>query len=366
MDSWSSSPETRYIEVPRKNITAQTLEKGGIVSTEKPTPGTFEDFMQRTLLVDEALIEVNGIKPDRLLERSFSVARSHINVLRANLGMTPLGESQMRLILLNKDDFLRASRRLSSSGDSDSISFTSDDIKSVVVMNQPDIPAYIVGSDAFHELIHKWFETHTRVFYYDNTEQRVHTESRRSGLEVSRIGRDKSEIRTAGTAGSLVNELPNFMLQKVYINEVLGNLGLNTDFKTEIDERNRKLDEYMGNSQYLIITTEEGAKIVLDRSNVHFGKDGVPLFERQGQVFLTMQLAEDLARACDSIKPELFWGNFLKAKSDLRLQNQIRIVVDKHMGTGFYSRLKRAEYNIGDTIKLLVETQAKLYTFNET
>lgn len=231
------------------------------------------------------------------------------------------------------------------------------------------MPKYLTASYAFHELIHKWLELHVRVYAYENNPDdqtyKVFSETRRSGLTVSKLKRTHEGIQELGKVGSLLNKLPNYLLQKVYIDDLLGKEEYQDIFPEEARQREKALDSLMGeNNEYLIVTSEGNRKAIFHRSNVHFDSKGNLMLYKNAGPFLAMQLASDINALCGDVDEKPFWELFLQAKLDPAVQNKLREIMDSKIGKGFYHRIKSAEYEPESMLSLLREVQEKRYTYD--
>ena len=86
----------------------------------------------------------------------------------------------------------------------------------------------------------------------------------------------------------------------------------------------------------------------LDLVRIVVWYDGEHTFGDMG--FMCMQLAEDIALSCGRIDGLPFGEVWMLAKTQPRLQNELRSRMDEVFGRGFYARLKRTDYDLDDII----------------
>ncbi len=359
---------TREVEVNKRNISQKAIDKGGVVFRDKPTPDNFKGQLKEKLFITETLLRFDSVTPSSSLEQGFNLARRYVNSLRSRLELSKLGPKDMEVLLLEEDNFNKHYKKLSSLSEVSSVGFSADILKPVVVMKLDDVPEYIMASMAFHELIHQHLETRVRVYSSEedsnNAGYRVFTESRRTGLSVKKVNRNREKKDEQGKLGNLLNEIPNYLLQKQLLADVFKKEEFKELFSEEINRRNIRLDEYLGKgNDFLIVKLEGGRKAVLQKSVVHFDNNGRVLFEILPSTFILMQLASDLNVLCGDIDGKPFWEVLLQAKIDPRLQGKLRDEIDSKLGRGFYRKLKTAELKQEDIIDILVEVQSKLYNF---
>lgn len=360
---------TRDIETSKRNISSKIIEKGGIVFGKKPTPDNFSGQLSRKVIITESILRLDSETPSPGLEQGFNLARDYINSLRKRMGLSEIDPNKMEVLLLEEDRFKKHCKRLSSLAEISSVGFSTDVFQPVVIMKQDDVPEYLMASNAFHELIHQHLETRVRVYSSeekpDSNDFRVFTEGRRLGLSVSKVKRDGDLIEEQGRLGELLNELPNYLLQKTYIDDVFGKDEFKEVFSEEVKKRDKQLDEYMGEgNDYLSVNFEGKKRVEIHRSVVHFDNDGNLMLEKQTTPFVMMQLAVDLNTLCGKIDGKPFWEALLQAKINPKLQSKLRKEIDSKLGKGFYRRLKTAEYEPESVVDILVEVQNKLYNFD--
>lgn len=360
---------TKIIEVNKRNINQNVINKSGIVLWEKPTPDNFIGQLKNELFIAESLLRLDSEKPSSNLERGFDLARNYINSLRSRLHMPEIDSDDMEVLLMEESNFNKHYKNLSSLSEVSSVGFSADVLKPVVVMNQDGIPEYILASVAFHELIHQHLETRVRVYSSEedsnDKEFRVFTESRRSGLKVTKVNRDKEALNDQIETGDLLNELPNYLLQKQYLVDVFRKEEFMEVFSEVVEKRSKILDEYLGEeNDYLSVKFEGGKKAVLHKSVVHFDINNEIVLDRLASPYVIMQLASDLNDLCGNIDGKPFWEVLLQAKIDPRIQGILRDKIDSKLGKGFYRKLKAAEHEADEVLDILVEIQSKLYTFD--
>ena len=360
---------TRDIEVKKIDITSKIVNKGGFLTKERPSPDNFRGLLTKELLLSEALLSLDSEQPTPDLAKGIDVARDYINTLRTRFGLIKVDPHKMETLFLSKEKFNVHYKKLAKVDDVTSMAFATDVINPVVISTEDEIPKYFTASVGFHELIHKWLESSVRVYASektaDNDTFRLFSEDRRSGLKVSKLKRTPEGIQEVGEVGSLLNELPNYLLQKVYIDDLLGKNEYRDVFPEEARQRKEKLYSLMGeNNNYLIVTFEGGREVIFHRSNIHFDSNGNLMLERNTVPFLAMQLASDINTICDDIDGRPFWEVFLQAKLNPAIQNKLKESMDSKIGNGFYHRLKSAEYKAESMLSILTEVQDKLYIRN--
>lgn len=365
-----------YLPVDKRNITAKTVSAGILTIEENPTPNMVKDRIRDYSTLEELLLQLESVNLSENLKKGISAARQVVNNIRERMSLPRKAEEDMKVAYLPQKKFNDFCKRFSLDDKKDIWGFASGNLSTVAILASEDLPEYFTASNACHELTHRFLEQHVRVYASaertktDDTKytHRLLTEPRRSGLSVDKIGYDKSgNLIKRGASGVLLNEISNYILQKAYLEMILGNAsGL---FEDEVTSRRYLLAEYIrklgghGDFDNMILSfTANDKRVILHSSNIHFDAQGQPLFLKYAGPFLAMQLGSDLAQLCGGIDGRHFGEALIEAKLKPGLQGKIRKRVDEKIGNGFYARLKKAEINGDNIATLLSEVQQKLYT----
>ncbi|MFV1917082.1 MAG: hypothetical protein ACC618_01155 [Patescibacteria group bacterium] len=345
-------------------------KKGKVKSGESIVPDVLYDQERKTLSLEkkENSIRKDSLQPDKRLERGLELARRFVNRLNKMVGISEVDPQKMEILLLSKESYGKHYKSVTGKDPGKSCGLMMDLVKPVLV-EKGNYPDYILASFATHELIHKRTETHVRAFHTESepvgdkgliTVETTFTEERRYGLMVAKLKREGGKVVETQFTGELLNELPNYLFQGAFIDELLTGEEGREIFKDEIEKREERLRGFSSEDYtYLIAPLKDGSgrEIRIDRPNVHFDKKGNLLINQAS--FVVRQLADDLSNLVGAVEGETFGQVLLKAKVEPKIQGKIRKAVDSKMGKGFYRRLKNAK--VEDGLNLLVEVQSKLY-----
>lgn len=363
---WRPDQFNKYISTKKGNLSDRVTECNGTSFGVKITPNSLGSILRKEFIPIETLISLDS-ETTPGLEKGFDFAKDGINNLQDVLGLPRSKPEEMKIIPLSRSKFIRYYRSISSSTERCPSGFCADMIQPVVIMKQTVLPEYFLASIAFHELIHKNFESNVKIFNSIQKSENKHRtviESRRYGLAVHKIKNDAGSVKFQNETGNLLNELPNYMYQKGFIDAIFENEESRNFFSSEIKKREELLKNYfIEGVEHTQITTEEGESIIFHKSLFHFDKKGRPLFLSNNLAFLIMQLARDLGVVCKEINGKPFWEVFLKAKIDPKIQIKIKHEIDSKFGEGLYQEIKTADYYYEDVLPILVQVQKKLYPF---
>ncbi len=360
----------KYIPVEAKH-TNPTIRITGIRVPENPSQDYIARIERDIVLKTEREMRQHQIEPSKALKEGYAHARKMVHELRTKTGLPQVDLVDMEVITLEKSVFDEHYKIFSGKEDPDLGGFSSGDLEFVLVKDIKDMPEYVKASAACHELVHKWLEQHAKVYHVEGKQnfargqsaQSLLSEPRRSGLMVKKIGYKEGQFSERGLAGTLLNELPNYMAEKAFVDKVLN--GEIDTFKKEVISRRQMLIDYLKENGIdgdpdqteLSGVTNEGNNYIIDSSNLHFDINGNPLLSNA--MSFMAQLGSDLSKLCGDINGRPFGDVLLEAKLNPVLQNDLRKAIDSKMGPGYFTRLKNADLN--SAITILSEVQAKLY-----
>ncbi len=351
---------SHYYAVHRNNLGTRILDERGFLSDVEPHASNIDSLLRKELFISEFLMSVEAIQPNQELEQGLDIAREYINVLRGRNGLSELPFEQQHVLLLEPETFDTYYQQFSGKPAKSTLGFASRLLDSVALKYDANDNAYIQTSLGFHELMHRWLEIDSRVFNTTSTDQgyQVMTEPRRSGLSVHQSNRDEHG-RSYYQRGVVLNELSNYLLQLGLLNTLCTDVEHEGVFRNEIQARNQLLAEEGMNEEYALLGVQ-GKQVVLNRSVLHYDKNGVPLIKKYPLFPIMMQLATDLNTFCTD-ETNNFWEVLLSAKLDPKEQNKLRTLIDRHLGTGFFKRIKDTPYEPSEIVQLLVDIQSNLY-----
>lgn len=364
----SETNKTLVINVKTdKKYLSPNISLAGIEVSDKPTTDNLTRQLEEKIVIAEALMSLDTETPSPALQHGYDLARKYVNVLRSNAGLNPIDAKEMNIYLLNNEKFNRYCDEFSSMDSNHTMGFSGAIIQGVAIRHFYKAPEYYLASNAFHELIHKWMELNVRVFDSEEARQsefKVYTQDNRTGLSVPKLSRDENGTYTRAETGELLNELPNYLLQKAYLSDLMDSPEYTSIFSSEFDDRNKHLENIIKGKEYTQYSVNGSPPVILHKSLVHFDKDGVFLLKSQPAPFLMMQLASDLNLICGQANKRPFWQTLYQAKIDPKLQVELKEAIDAHMGDGFYYKLKGAKMEPKDLIDLLLTVQRKIYTID--
>ena len=368
VESLNKAQTSHYIETPKRNISPIVINDSGYLFKEKPSSDNFRDELQKKDRVLEDFFRTHSEKPSDTLEAGFEIVKGHINSLRSTLGLPEVELDDMKISLVRAEEYDRYYKLLSGASEVTSVGVCVKSFDTVIVKKRENIPDYITASVAFHELIHKFLEKDVQIYSsIEKTERDNHEgflESRRGGLFVAKVKSEKGSLVGRKWQGELLNELPNFLLQRQFLDDVVNREKHRKVFSKEAEKKDERFNDMYGEmNNYIESHTEHGHRIFLHSTVVNFDNEGNILEGGYGKAM--MQLANDLRLLCGDINGEPFWKVFLQAKIDPRKQNELRKGIDSKLGKGFYRKLKEAKYEAKDILDLLVDVQNKLYTQKE-
>lgn len=368
---------TEHIPV-RKNYITPKFRNGRFVATNFPGPNELPPLRQQ-MNSDEKerqLLEMTK-EPTPTLAQGLHMARNIVNNLRKRYGLPIVPHETMQIALLDKNNYNRACEIASYDQHIDTSGLTLPYIDPVLVEYDETKPEYFTAGIAVHELVHRWLEFDAWVYSAtqnidektkENYPYRLHIEPRRSGLRVTKTKLKNDQIIDQGRVGALLNELPNIAVQDAYVTRVLEEKP--EPFKEEVERREQLLRQFMRDlgrpedtERIKVVLSEGQYQVVLEDSHMHFDTEGNPLFLDGQKNFLPYaeQLIVDLSRVCGEKGQPAVSELLLEAKIAPDLQGQIKRRVDDRMGSGFYNKLRHAEYEPDDVAQLLTAVQSKIY-----
>ena len=355
---------SHYYAVHRNGLSTKTLEGKGFFSDVEPHASNIDSLLRKELFISEFLMSVEAIQPNKELEQGLDIAREYINVLRGRNGLSEVPFEQQHVLLLEPETFDTYYQQFSDKPAKSTLGFATRLLNAVALKYDATDNAYMQTSLVFHELMHRWLEIDSRVFNTTSTDQgyQVMTEPRRSGLSVHQSNSDEHG-RGYYQRGVVLNELSNYLLQFGFLNTLCADAEHDGVFKYEIQARNQLLAEDGMNEEYALANVE-GKQIVLHKSVLHYDKNGLPLIKKYPLFPIMMQLATDLNTFCtddNCTEGNNFWEVLLSAKLNPKEQNKLRTLIDRHLGTGFFKRIKDTPYEPSEIVQLLVDVQSNLY-----
>ncbi|MBI4129892.1 hypothetical protein HY468_01100 [Candidatus Roizmanbacteria bacterium] len=341
------------------------FEVGSLHFDKQPAPEKILPIITEPYLSTLHLMRENAIRPDPVLTRGIALARNLTNNLRRNVGLKTVPSNEMEVILLEKDKFDSYYRVLGGLGEDEkiqAIGFSAQLLAPVVVQHHPDLPAYFLASLALHEFIHRWLELSSTVFTVkqENNVRHLSYLSSRDGLTIYKTFRKYPDI-SPQRQGMLLNEIPNLIFQRAFIELVLDDPNYSMLFEEEIEKRDKALAiNGLSHVGYHYLNAQ-GYTCLLDRSLTYHNTRGVAVTEDTITPITLLQLAGDLLKIySEQDKTTSFPELLLHAKINPRFQSRIKNIMDARMGDGFFNRLKHAKYEPADIMSILSELQVKL------
>jgi hypothetical protein len=189
---------------------------------------------------------------------------------------------------------------------------------------------------------------------------------RRIGLAITRLIRDAvtGELSSKQRLGELLNEFGCIAWQDVYLNQLRTSPEFRELFRDEINARNEKLFEYFGNDKtgtvsYPLTDEFEGTSITIYSKNLHWNKLGE---EKFNAVTVLTQIIDEMSLKIPFVAEMNFRTALIKMKLMPEAQHALRVAIDKVYGRGFYSKLRRVDYDSTDELlELLIEIQGRVH-----
>ncbi len=359
------SHDILYLETEKQFISSQITSGDGVKLGKIPSSTTIHEAIKGAILIPEILLKLDAVQPSSNLIKGVQIAKDLILTLRNACGLSTIDAAEMSVLFVKREEFESNYRRLNLSSQGEAFGFAGDILDDVVVMLREEIPEYWLASLCFHELVHKWLEIKVRVYAVERLKdgmRRMFTEGRRLGLSIKKINTQGSDNDTFDNYGELLNEIGNYALQFAFLSEVKNSPILQEAFSDEIQMLSARRQETMGNSQYMTGNID-GMTIIFRRELVHFDKQGNNLFFSNDLfAILCMELAADLNSLVGQIDEKPFWQVLMESKLEPIKQNILREKIDRVLGSGFYSKLKRSNTECADVALLLKQVQDKLFT----
>lgn len=314
--------------------------------------------------------ETRAVEPNPQLANGIDLARNSINDLRKKLGLPPVPPEDMKILILNPEDYNQLDIALTGGQQTGSLGFSIPGLDSVIIKDTDTLPDYIQASNIYHELTHRWLEREAFVFSSDNKgsgqyRNRILITPRRAGV-TTRVKERGQDVHV----GAMLNELGSFYIQKLFIDNLEGQ-GM---FTEELRTREQQLTRYINKPGFTengdtisFAVSIEGQRydIRLDKANLHFNKQNDARLQKSSYA-VDAQIASDLIKLCGTVDfngRELSVGDLLiEAKVNPMVVNTLQAAIDRHMGKGFYRRLSDTDNNSLNPYKLLSEIQSKLYS----
>lgn len=224
----------------------------------------------------------------------------------------------------------------------------------VFVRADPEMPAYILATFAFHELSLRYLDL--TVHTYTRLPDTIQMDLSRMGLSVRAStpeGRDPDF-----TYGEFLNELGNVALEKRFLSDLLRDPAM----IREALVRRRQLTAHNippGGKLYFLIPDDSETEYPLyfDLENIHFTTSGEEMVV-DNQI-IRHQLVTELENAYGLFDGLSFSEAMLRAKADVKYQNVIRSRLNEVFGEHFYEALRRVDYSSSEQLAILQWVQGK-------
>lgn len=312
--------------------------------------------------LDSSLLEKQQKQsPSPALQYSEDRAKDMVNITRTRMGLPVIEVESMKCVYFTEQEFAEWSEILELI-DIESCTAANTYELSAEIVRTKNHPSYLIGSYVVHELIHRFIDYRTMI--YRQKPAKGITGKDVVSYRQARCGLSVRDVKTDENKGTVLNELGNYFIQAEYIRTILQDK--NPIIRSELETRNRLLNETYGDVQYIsaTINTDTGREqdVYLNRDKIHFDTDGNEIHSFFSLLYT--QLADDLNDLCDKVEGEHFMALLLRAKANPSLTGVVKRVLDDAMGEGFFEKIREARYgNINDLLDLTQHVQDKLYSY---